>query len=233
MSQDVMFIRLRSGPMTATTFDIRPLTPERLPDLASLFEQGGDPKWCWCAYFRIRGFDFSKGSKERHRAAMEAATYATAEEDRAPGLVGYDGDEAVGWISIGPREDYERLAHSTVLKPLDDKPVWSIVCFVVGRQARGRGVARKLLEAGVDYAREHGARLLEAYPVEVAEGQRVPPGDVYRGTLSMFERAGFKVVARRQWNSTTPVRPIVRRALRPGRARHRRQRSPLAMTTPG
>jgi GNAT superfamily N-acetyltransferase len=157
---------------------------------------------------------------------MEAATYATAEEDRAPGLVAYDGDEAVGWISIGPREDYERLAHSTVLKPLDDKPVWSIVCFVVGRQARGRGVARKLLEAGVDYAREHGARLLEAYPVEVAEGMRVPPGDVYRGTLSMFERAGFKVVARRQWNSTTPVRPIVRRALRPGRARHRRQRSP-------
>jgi len=150
---------------------------------------------------------------------MEEATHETNRQGRAPGLVAYDGDEAVGWISIGPREDYERLAHSTVLMPIDDKPVWSIVCFVVGRQARGRGVARKLLEAGVDYAREHGARLLEAYPVEVAEGQRVPPGDVYRGTLSMFERAGFKVVAHRQWNSTTPVRPIVRRALRPGRAR--------------
>src|SRR6476659_9470347 len=68
-----------SGRPAASTLDIRPLTPERLPDLASLFEEGGDPKWCWCAYFRIRGFDFSKGSKERHRAAMEAATYATAE----------------------------------------------------------------------------------------------------------------------------------------------------------
>ena len=199
--------------MALNALDIRPLTPDRLPDLASLFEQGGDPRWCWCAYFRIRGFDFSKGGKERHRAAMEAATYAIAEEDRAPGLVAYDGDEAVGWISIGPREDYERLAHSTVLKPLDDQPVWSIVCFVVGRQARGRGVARKLLEAGVDYAREHGARLLEAYPVEVAEGTRVPPGDVYRGTLSMFEKAGFEVVARRP-TSGGPPRPIVRRAIR-------------------
>jgi GNAT superfamily N-acetyltransferase len=200
--------------MSTATLEIRPLTPERLPDLGSLFEQGGDPKWCWCAYFRIRGFDFSKGSKERHRSAMEAATYATAEVDRAPGLVAYDGDEAVGWISIGPREDYERLAHSTVLKPLDDKPVWSIVCFVVGRQARGRGVARKLLEAGVDYAREHGARFLEAYPVEVAEGKRVPAGDVYRGTLSMFEKAGFKVAARRTTPGSRTTRPIVRRAIR-------------------
>jgi len=197
-----------------TALDIRPLTPDRLPDLASLFEQGGDPKWCWCAYFRIRGFDFSKGGKERHRAAMEAATRATAEEDRAPGLVAYDGDEAVGWISIGPREDYERLAHSTVLKPLDDKPVWSIVCFVVGRHARGRGVARKLLDAGVDYARQHGARLLEAYPVEVAEGTRIPPGDAYRGTLSMFENAGFKIAARRATPGSQTTRAIVRRAIR-------------------
>jgi GNAT superfamily N-acetyltransferase len=215
-----MFIGLRSASMSAPSLDIRPMTPDRLPDLSSLFEQGGDPKWCWCAYFRIRGFDFSKGSKERHRAAMEAATYASAKEDRAPGLVAYDGDEAVGWISIGPREDYERLAHSTVLKPLDDKPVWSIVCFVVGRHARGRGVARKLLDAGVDYAREHGARFLEAYPVEVAEGTRVPPGDAYRGTLSMFENAGFKIAARRATPGSRTTRPIVRRAIRraPGHA---------------
>jgi GNAT superfamily N-acetyltransferase len=199
-----------------TALDIRPLTPERLPDLAGLFEQGGDPRWCWCAYFRIRGFDFSKGSKVRHRAAMEAATRDTNRDGRAPGLVAYDGDEAIGWISIGPREDYERLAHSTVLKPLDDKPVWSIVCFVVGRRSRGRGVARDLLRAGIDYAREHGATMLEAYPVEVVEGTRLSAGDAYRGTLNMFEQAGFKVAERRL--SQGRPRPIVRRALRPRRA---------------
>jgi GNAT superfamily N-acetyltransferase len=213
MTSGVRYADLRCGSMT-TDLDIRPLTPERLPDLASLFEQGGDPKWCWCAYFRIRGFDFSKGGKERHRAAMEAATYAAADDDRAPGLVAYDGDEAVGWISIGPREDYERLAYSTVLKPLDDKPVWSIVCFVVGKKARGRGVATRLLDAGVDYARGHGARLLEAYPVDVAEGQRIASADAYRGTLTMFERAGFKVADWRTTPSTRTSRPIVRRAVR-------------------
>jgi GNAT superfamily N-acetyltransferase len=198
---------------------IKPLTPDRLKDLAVLFEQGGDPKWCWCAYFRVRGISFSNASKARHRSILETATRDGAAEGRAPGLVAYEGDEAVGWISIGPRDDYERLAHSKVLAPVDDTPVWSIVCFVVGRQARGRGIARALLDAGVDYARAHGARMLEAYPTEVPNGTRIPSAEVYRGTLSMFERAGFKVVARRAGPGAATPRPIVRRAIRTRRMR--------------
>jgi GNAT superfamily N-acetyltransferase len=207
--------------MAHPSISVRPLTPNNLPDLASLFEQGGDPKWCWCAYFRIRGFDFSSGGKARHRGVMESAVAETAKDGRAPGLVAFDGDEAVGWISIGPREDYERLAHSTVLKPVDDKPVWSIVCFVVGRRSRGQGVARTLLDAGVDYAREHGATLLEAYPVEVSKGERIPAANLYQGTLAMFERAGFDVVARRSRPGSPTLRPIVRRRLRPTASRNK------------
>src|SRR4051794_2859223 len=197
------------------TLDIQPLTLERFPDLAELFEQGGDPRWCWCAYFRIGGFDFSSGGKARHRAVMEEAVVETAKERRAPGLVAYDGDEAVGWVSIGPREDYERLAHSTILKRVDDEPVWSIVCFVVGRRSRGRGLARELLDAGITYARDHGATMLEAYPVEVPEGERVPSAILYRGKLTMFERAGFEVVARRSVPGSRAPRPIVRRPVGP------------------
>jgi hypothetical protein len=70
-----------------------------------------------------------------------------------------------------------------------------------------------LLAAAVDYAREHGATLLEAYPIDTAGG-RVASANAYHGTLSMFERAGFRVAARRQANPTSPVRPIVRRAIR-------------------
>lgn len=189
---------------------ILPLTPSRLPDLAELFEEGGDPKWCWCAYFRVRGTEFSNAGKAGHRSVLEVAVVDGAAVERAPGLVAYDDDRAVGWISIGPREDYERLAYSRVLAPIDDRPVWSIVCFVVGRQARGRGIAAALLDAGVEYARGHGATMLEAYPVEVPDGERIRSGDVFRGTLSMFERAGFELVARRQWSASTPARPIVR-----------------------
>ena len=148
----------------ATALTILPLTPERVPDLADLFGQGGDPKWCWCAYFRVRGRDWTNSTAAENRAVLEDAVAANGADGRAPGLVAYDGADAVGWTSVGPREDYERLAFSKVLAPVDDTPVWSIVCFVVGRRARGRGVAAALLDAAIDYARDHGATHARGLP---------------------------------------------------------------------
>jgi GNAT superfamily N-acetyltransferase len=196
--------------------DIQPLTRERLPDLASLFNQGGDPKWCWCAYFRVRGMNWTNSTAEQNRAVLTRAAEAGDRTGRAPGLVAYRGGEVVGWVGFAPREEYERLEHSVVLRRVDDKPVWSIVCFVVGRRARGQGVARALLDAAIAYARNHGATMLEAYPADTG-GRRLPAANAYQGTLSMFEDAGFKVVERRRFNRSSPERPIVRRAVRPRR----------------
>ncbi len=184
------------------------LTSARFRDLAALFEEGGDPKWCWCAYFRFRGRSWSNSTAAENRAALQAL--ALEQDDHpAPGLIAYRDGRAVGWVSLGPRDDYERLTYSKVLAPLDDAPVWSIVCFVVSRRARGQGVAAKLLAAAVDYARERGATMLEGYPIDTSAG-RVPSANAYHGTLSMFERAGFQVAALRQFSESTPVRPIVR-----------------------
>lgn len=199
--------------MATMDLELRPLTPGRVPDLATLFEQGGDPKWCWCTWYRLRNADFSSGGAERHRTVLERAAGDEAALGRAPGLLAYDGATVVGWVSVGPREDYERLAHSRSLYPVDDRPVWSIVCFVVGRQARGQGVAVRLLDGAIDYAREHGATMLEAYPVDVPEGTRIPAANAFKGTLGMFERAGFEVVDRRRASATGPLHPVVRRPL--------------------
>lgn len=198
--------------------DIRPLTRERLPDLASLFDQGGDPKWCWCSFFRVRSTDFRTATPAGNRRILEGAVKTTAAEGRSPGLVAYRDGAVVGWVSVGPRDDYDRLQHSRVLGPIDDRPVWSIVCFVVARAARGEGVATALLDAAVDYAREHGATLLEAYPIDT-EGGRVPAAHAFKGTVGMFERAGFEVVERRRANAASASRPIVRRAVRRRRQR--------------
>jgi len=197
--------------MTAD-LQILPLTAELLPDLAALFGQGGDPKWCWCASFRVRSLDFTKADPAENRRVLERAVGTTAEEGRAPGLVAYRDGEAVGWVSVGPRDDYERLQHSRILAPVDDRPTWSIVCFVVGRRARRQGVAEAMLEAAVRYADEHGARLIEAYPVDTG-GARVASANAYMGTLGMYERAGFREVERRRANRTSVERPIVRRRL--------------------
>jgi GNAT superfamily N-acetyltransferase len=195
---------------TASELEILPLTPDRLPDLAGLFGQGGDPKWCWCSFYRVRGVDFRTATAKGNRAVLERATATTAAAGRAPGLIAYRNGEAIGWVSLGPRDDYERLQHSKVLAPIDDRPVWSIVCFVVARRARGQGVARVLLDAAIAYARDHGANLLEAYPAD-SEGGRIPAANAFKGTVPMFEHAGFEVVERRQANRTSAPRPIVRR----------------------
>ena len=190
---------------------IEPLTLSRIADLATLFDQGGDPKWCWCAWFRVRGRDWTNATAAENRNVLRTAA---KEQDHAPGLVAYEDDTVVGWVSLGPREDYERLAFSKALAPLDDTPVWSIVCFVVGRKSRGQGVAVSLLDAAVEYARDHGATTLEAYPVDLADGERIPSANAFHGTLGMFERAGFKVVARRKGSPNATPRPIVRKTIR-------------------
>lgn len=182
--------------------DIVPLTEDRWPDLVSLFGRRGAaiPGRCWCMYYRRRGIR----SADQNKAALRALVGRAV----APGLLAYEDETAVGWVSLGPREDYESLSRSPVARPLDDRRVWSIVCFFVDGQARGCGVADHLLRGALDYARSNGATLIEAFPIDKEE--RVDNEVAFVGTKRMFDRAGFSEVARRR-----PNRPVMRRALRP------------------
>ena len=198
-----------SGVMTSTReltrdLTIVPLTPERLDDLAELFAEPGDPRWCWCASYRVRRA-IGRVPPSENRAVLTEAT----ERGPAPGLIAYRDDRAIGWVSLGPRENYPRLAYEKVLRPVDDRPVWSIVCFVIARRERGRGLGGVLLEAAIEHARANGATTLEAYPVDTG-GAHIPPPQAYKGTLAMFQRAGFVEVARRRANAKVIPRPIVR-----------------------
>lgn len=195
-----------------TEFEIHPLTADRLPDLAALFGEGGDPRWCWCASFHLRNADLTK-DPARNRGVFEERMSVAAADGRAPGLIAYLEGAPVGWVAVGPRDGYLRLAHSRVTAPVDDRPTWSVVCFVVSRRARGSGLAAALLEAATGYAREHGADLIEGYPVEIGD-QRVPSPNLYMGKSSMFEALGFEVADRRQATPNTVVRLVMRKELR-------------------
>ena len=156
-------------------------------------------------YYRRRGLSWANSTAESNRAGLREL----AGGDPAPGLVGYSDGRAVGWVSVGPRSAYDRLAGAKLLAPLDDKPVWSIVCFVVSRRARGKGVGAALLRAAIDYAAGHGATTVEAYPVASERG-RVPAASAYQGVESMFAKVGFRVAEVRRWNAASPPRPIMR-----------------------
>lgn len=185
---------------------IRPLTPERFGDLEQVFNARGCSvaRKCWCMYYRRSG-----GGSLPHGAAAQAnrAEFkALVDAGQHAGILAYRGAEPVGWLSFGPREDYAKLARSPVMKPVDEQPVWSIVCFVVPSAERGQGVAHALLRGAIEQARARGVRLVEGYPVDKAG--RTEDQNLWFGTKSMFDAAGFEEVARRK-----PERPIVR--LRP------------------
>ena len=190
--------------------DVRPLTPERWDALAELFREGGDPRWCWCQFWRLRSKDFSAMKVPQLRERL----HDQASSAEPPGLVAFDGNRAVGWVSLGPRAEFERIVRSKVIPKVDDRPVWSVVCFAVSADARGRGVARALLDAAIEHARAAGATALEAYPVVVERREAIHPDSAFTGTLPMFERAGFTIVADRASDpSAKQPRVVVRRDL--------------------
>jgi ribosomal protein S18 acetylase RimI-like enzyme len=193
---------------------IAPLSDETWPALEALFREGGDPRWCWCQYWRLRSKDFGAAKVPELRGRLRAQ----AESDQPPGLVALEGEgegaRAVGWVSLGPRAGFERIVRSRVIPTIDERPVWSITCFAVSASARGRGVARALLDGAIAFARDRGAETLEAYPVAVGREGGATPEAAFTGTLPMFERAGFRVVAERASDpSASQLRVVVRREL--------------------
>lgn len=168
--------------------DIRPASPDLWPAIAALFESTSTLRWCWCQYWRKPGSSWTNADVDANRADLEQLV----EGAPAPGLVALVDGGAVGWVGLGPREDFPRLARSRTLPTLPGEGVWSVNCFVVARGHRRRGLARRLLEAAVEYSGRHGARIVEGFPVETA-GDRIPSAGAYTGTRSMFESAGFAV----------------------------------------
>lgn len=188
---------------------IRPATPDRWRDVETIFNARGCSvaRGCWCMFYRRSGSAGALPPGMTRSQANRADLKALVDAGNPPGLIGYAGTMPVGWVSLAPREEFAKLKRSPVMRAVDDRPVWSIVCFVVPSEHRRHGVAHALLEGAIAYAREHGATLVEAYPVDKPE--RSSDDAMWFGAKSMYDRAGFHEVARRK-----PARPIVRLAVR-------------------
>lgn len=188
-----------------TEIQFHPVTPERWGDLEKLFGPRGACSGCWCMWYRIKRSEWSRNSNAGNRRALKRIV----DGGSVPGLLAYVDDQPAGWVSVAPREEFSSLERSHVLKKLDDRPVWSIVCFFVSRSHRRQGLSRALIRAAVDYAADRGATLVEGYPVERAPGGKFSTAEAFPGSPATFEREGFREVTRR-----SPRRPIMRRGVR-------------------
>lgn len=154
-------------------------------------------------WWRLSRAQFDRQKGEGNREVLRDIVLS----GQVPGLLAYAGEEPVGWCAVAPRETFPALERSRILKRVDDKPVWSVVCFFVARRYRGRGLTVALLRAAVEHAACHGACIVEGYPVEPRK-DRLPDPFIYTGSASAFRQAGFVEVARR-----SETRPIMRYAI--------------------
>lgn len=188
---------------------VRPVTADRWGDLVSVFgRRGEDPSWCWCRLF------FHSAAEESAPSSppgdnRDALRQEIARASVPPGLVADVDGQPVGWTRVGPRSDFPRVTGNRALAKVltDDPGVWWVTCFAVDSHYRRAGVGSALLEAAVEFAREHGATAVEGHPVDVAalKAARVGGAAIFTGTLAMFLAAGFTETARNY-----PTRPIMR-----------------------
>jgi len=180
--------------------DVYPLTPERFVDFETVLGPHGAYGGCWCMYWRLKRPEFNAQQGDGNRQAMRTLV----ESGCTPGLLGYLNGRAIGWVSVAPRLEFPVLNNSRILKAVDDQPVWSVNCFYVVRRSRRKGVSAALIKAAVRFATEHGAQIVEGYPVDPRIGD-YPDAFIYTGAMSAFKQAGFVEVLRR-----SETRPIMR-----------------------
>ena len=130
--------------------------------------------------------EFERQQGEGNRRAMKQIV----ESGEIPGILAYQASEPIGWCSVAPREAFHSLNRSPVLKRIDQKQVWSIVCFFIARGYRNRGVTIDLIKAAVHYIRRKGGKVIEAYPTD-PRGRRLAPVSSFMGLPSVYEKAGF------------------------------------------
>lgn len=151
--------------------------------------------------WRLSSSEYEKQKGEGNRVAFQEIVLSGVE----PGVLAYRDGAVIGWCAVSPRSEFPRLDRSRVLKPVDESPVWSIVCLFVAKAHRSRGVSASLIDAAVKFAASKGAKIVEGYPVEPKK-DRMPDVFAFTGIASSFLAAGFHEVARR-----SETRPIMRR----------------------
>jgi GNAT superfamily N-acetyltransferase len=193
--------------------EIQPLTPDRWDDLVDLFgKERGANSGCWCMWWRMSRADWKAVPREEKRDRFRAVV----EAGPPPGILAYDGETAIGWCAIGPRETLPQMNRSRVAAQFDDaKDVWAVNCFYVRSGWRGKSLMRTLLEGALAFAAKQRAAIVEACPLETE--RKLIWGEGYVGIASVFRAAGFEEVARR--SETRPLMRLEVKARRKGKRR--------------
>jgi GNAT superfamily N-acetyltransferase len=200
MSENRSGRRGTRGGVDGPRITVVPANKASWEDLQKVFGTRGDPSRCWCQRYKMQPRESwaSVGPEELAFRFRDQTDCGHPRSGATSGLVAYLDGEPVGWCAVEPRTAYPRLLLKTRV-PWDgrdedkaDESVWAVTCFLTRTGYRRRGISAALARAAVGFARERGARALEAYPMIDAAGS-LPVDHV--GLRSAFAAAGFREVS--------------------------------------
>ena len=197
-------------------FRIERLTPAHCEDYLRFFDHergpafADNPEWrtCYCHYYEVPpALKWGDFDGPMNRRAMQARI-ETAEME---GYLAYEADDVVGWMNAQPyhklRYACQRMRIAQPELPVAPHDAAAIVCFVIHPQRRRRGIARALLDFGIENLTARGLALVDAFPWNAGPADNKDT-DHYHGSLSMFLDAGFEQVAKHE--NVTVVRKRLR-----------------------
>ena len=197
--------------ITPAQLSIIPASQASWADLRAVFGTADYPGMCYCQHYKTRDCHWSSLSgEERHRRLREQTRCDDPGARTTSGLVAYLGPEPVGWVAVEPRTAYPRLPKVRTVwsgrqEDKTDDGVWAVTCFVTRKGYRKRGITYALAAATVGFARDQGARALEAYPMITSPGKEITWGELHVGSRQVFADAGFTEVSH-----PSPRRVVVR-----------------------
>ena len=189
------------APVRPEQLTVVPANEASWADLVAVFGTADYASRCRCQRFKVPGWIWRDTTPEERLALQrEQTACGTPDAPATSGLVGYVDGEPAGWVAVEPRTAYPKLRTSRIpwtgrQEDRDDAGVWAVTCFVVRTGYRGRGLTYPLAAAAAGYARERGARAVEAYPMITRPGREVTWGELHVGARQVFEDAGFREVS--------------------------------------
>jgi GNAT superfamily N-acetyltransferase len=189
------------APISAEQLTIVPANEASWDDLVAIFGTTDYAGRCQCQRFKVLGWIWRDSSQDERTAMLRGQTACgNPDAPATSGLVAYVDGEPAGWAAVEPRTAYPKLRTSRVpwsgrAEDKDDDGVWAVTCFAVRKGYRGRGLTYALAQATVDFARDRGARALEAYAMRTQPGKEITWGELHVGACQVFADAGFAEVS--------------------------------------
>ena len=189
------------APILPEQVTIVPANKAAWDDVSAIFGTTDYPSRCQCQRFKVTGWVWRDYTLAERIDMLRASTACgDANAATTSGLVAYVDGEPAGWVAVEPRAAYPKLRTSRIVwsgrnEDKSDDGVWAVTCFTVRKEYRGRGLTYPLARATIDFARDHGASALEAYPMITEPGKEVTWGELYVGARQVFEEAGFTQVS--------------------------------------